>query len=281
MQRRPIQGVASAALVALGLGTAALGAAAADPADLSLTKSDSPDPVTEGALLTYTVVVRNLGPDTATAATVEDDLPAAIEFVDASASPGTCERQGGRVRCQLGDLVAGAEATVTIRVRPKKREGELANTATIESGVPDPQSQNNSDTEVTRIAAPSAPTCAGRPATIVGTPGDDRDGGALLGDGEGNVIKALAGDDAVRARGGNDTVCLNRGNDRGRGGSGHDLLKGGADSDRIKGGIGRDALRGGAGDDVLRGGPGRDVLRGGSGEDVCRGGPGRDVKRSC
>jgi len=37
-------------------------ASAAPQADVALTKSDSPDPVQQGSVLTYTVTVENLGP---------------------------------------------------------------------------------------------------------------------------------------------------------------------------------------------------------------------------
>ena len=45
-------------------------------ADLEITKSDSPDPVTTGSDLTYTITVTNNGPDAATSVTVTDTLPA-------------------------------------------------------------------------------------------------------------------------------------------------------------------------------------------------------------
>src|SRR5919106_3303937 len=103
MQGRLILMAAVAAVAAAVIaGTAAGGAL--DPAGLSVSKSDDPDPVAENALLTYTITVRNLGPDAATAVTGEDKLPAAVEFVAASASTGTCERQGGRGVCDVGDL---------------------------------------------------------------------------------------------------------------------------------------------------------------------------------
>ena len=40
--------------------------------DLSIIKTDRPDPVFVGARLTYTLAVRNLGPDTATNVRVAD-----------------------------------------------------------------------------------------------------------------------------------------------------------------------------------------------------------------
>ena len=109
----------------------------------------------------------------------------------------------------------------------------------------------------------TTPTCAGRPATIVGTPGDD----TLRGTSRADVIVGAAGDDTIRAGRGNDIVCA---------GGGRDSVDGGAGRDRLHGGAGPDRLRGGAGRDRLSGGPGRDRLRGGAGADRCGGGAGRD-----
>ena len=94
----------------------------------------------------------------------------------------------------------------------------------------------------------SAPTCAGRQATIVGTARRD----VLRGTRRADVIVALAGNDTVTGAGGNDVVCGAGGNDR---------------------------LAGGAGRDRLDGGPGRDRLSGGEGRDTCLGGKGRDGAR--
>ena len=44
-------------------------------ANLSLTKSDAPDPVLVGQLLTYTLTVSNAGPSGATGVTLTDTLP--------------------------------------------------------------------------------------------------------------------------------------------------------------------------------------------------------------
>ncbi len=90
--------------------------------------------------------------------------------------------------------------------------------------------------------------CAGRSATIVGTPGPD----VLRGTSGPDVIVALAGADVVKGAGGDDVVCA---------GGGADRVRGGAGDDRLAGGAGRDLLLGGAGRDRLIGGPGADVAR--------------------
>ena len=57
-------------------------------ADMTISKSDGPDPVTAGELLTYTLVVTNNGPAVATDVSVVDLLPAGAGFVGAAPAPG-------------------------------------------------------------------------------------------------------------------------------------------------------------------------------------------------
>ena len=78
---------------------------------------------------------------------------------------------------------------------------------------------------------PPLPRCAGKPATIIGTPGAD----TLRGTKRADVIVALGGDDRVTGAGRGDVVC---------GGPGRDRLSGGAGRDRCIGGAGRDRSRG-------------------------------------
>jgi sugar lactone lactonase YvrE len=89
------------------------------------------------------------------------------------------------------------------------------------------------------VAAALRATCAGRPATIVGTPGRDR----LRGTARRDVIAGLGGADVVHALGGNDLVCAGPGNDVVHGGPGRDVLHGGPGRDRLLGGPGRDVTR--------------------------------------
>jgi Ca2+-binding RTX toxin-like protein len=103
---------------------------------------------------------------------------------------------------------------------------------------------------VASAAGQAPPLCQGRPATIVGTPGDD----VLRGTPRADVIVARAGDDIVKGLGGDDLVCGGDGADRIQGGAGDDRLFGQRDAIRSdRGGTyrGPDLLDGGAGDDVL------------------------------
>lgn len=262
----------------------AVGAIAPTPAlgasDLSITKTDSADPVAENSELTYTLLISNAGPDAANGVQVVDDLPSQVDPISATTTQGSCETKGKKVTCELGALASGGAATVTIRVRPTKA-GQLSNTATVTSAGADLYAENDVDTETTTVVAAggdgAAATCGGRSPTIVGTTGND----VLVGTAKNDVILALGGNDTVRGLGGKDIVCGAAGNDTIKGKAGNDLLKGGSGDDRIRGGGGDDVLRGGGGFDRLFGGTGADALFGGGGPDKCRGGGGSDTERSC
>ena len=115
-----------------------------DPAaDLSLTKSDSPDPVLAGQLLTYSLSVANAGPSSATGVTVTDTLPAGVTFDSATPSQGTCSETSGTVTCALGTIADGEGATVEINVTPETA-GEITNEASVSSDAADLVPDNNS-----------------------------------------------------------------------------------------------------------------------------------------
>ena len=124
---------------------------------------------------------------------------------------------------------------------------------------------------------PLTATCKGRPATIIGTAGDN----LLTGTNGADVIAALDGNDKVLALDGDDIVCGNDGKDRLLGQDGEDVLKGNRGNDTEKGGDGDDRLKGNRGADLLKGKSGEDFLGGGKGDDTCRGGGGDDKQKSC
>jgi uncharacterized repeat protein (TIGR01451 family) len=129
------------------------------PADLSITKTDSRDPARTGRNLTYTLTVTNSGPAAATGVTVTDDLPGSLRARSFTASQGSCSGTT-TVTCALGNLAVGASATVTIVVRPSET-GTITNTATVTGSEPDTNTANNSasqETTVTRPPDARAPT---------------------------------------------------------------------------------------------------------------------------
>lgn len=273
--------LAAAALLAIAIVPAIAISAPGDQADLKLTKSDSPDPVNVGDVLTYTIEVENLGPAAATGVTVTDNLPSTVDFVSASSG---CTLHGRRVTCAVGGLAAsggGARQTLTIRVRPKKAD-TISNTASVDSAETDPAAGNSSDSETTVVkAAPSPPpapaTCRGIPATIRGTNGPDD----LAGTGGPDVVVLFRGNDEVATGAGRDLICAGPGNDSVGAGSAADRVFGGDGADLVLGRGGADLLRGSRGRDNLLGNRGNDRLRGGADSDRCRGGPGFDSLRSC
>ena len=273
--------VVAALVLLLARGEPAAPAAVADP-DLALTKTDSPDPVTAGAQLTYTLTVLNNGPDPATNTTVSDDLPKELTFNSATASSGTCDAKGGKVTCTLGTIAPTNSATVTIKatVKQNTKASQISNTASVTSDGTDPNTANNSDTETTTVlkaGAGGAVTCFGKKATTVGTPGND----LLVGTPGKDVIRTFAGNDTVVGSDGNDLICTNSGADVVNAGAGNDKVKGGPGPDLLKGRAGADELRGNRGRDRLRGNGGPDLLAGGRGFDKCSGGAGQDTLRSC
>ncbi len=81
---------------------------------LTLTKSDTPDPVLVGGQLTYTILVTNTGPSTATNVTVVDTLPAGLTFVSVATTAGTAAEVGGVITATIPTLAVNDSATVTI-----------------------------------------------------------------------------------------------------------------------------------------------------------------------
>lgn len=121
-------------------------------ADLSITKTDLPDPVTAGEQLAYTLVVTNNGPSPASGVVITDDLPEGVVFVDATATQGTASHAGGTVTATIGELAVGDSATVTINVTVNSSTvGGLVNDADVSADTLDPNPENNSAEEPTAV----------------------------------------------------------------------------------------------------------------------------------
>lgn len=281
--------LATTTIAALSFAAVSFAAPPTGSTDLKITKTASASSLPVGSTLTYTIVVENLGPETATGVVVTDPLPNQTDFVSATTTVGSCATQGQKLICPIGVLEAGPNAkvsgaTLSLKVIPSK-EGPLSNTASVAGDQSDPVSTNNQSTATTEVVAqgkaptpsPGGATCRGVPATIVGTTGADN----LVGSGGRDVIVALGGNDTIVSLGGRDLICAGSGNDYVRSGSAADRVFGAGGKDRLIGRGGPDVLKGGAGNDVLKGGPGSDRIRGGRGTDTCRGGPGADSIRGC
>lgn len=118
-------------------------------ANLSVTKSDSPDPVNVGNNLTYTITVTNNGPNNATGVTVTDTLPSTVTFVSASSG---CTHSSGTVTCTIGNLAASANTSVTITVTPQAGAvPSITNSVSVTGNEFDPNGTNNSANESTTV----------------------------------------------------------------------------------------------------------------------------------
>src|SRR6185295_12266619 len=78
--------------------------------DLAVSATDSPDPVTLGQSLLYTLTLTNTGPNLSTSVNLTNFLSANVSFISAVASQGSCVYTGGQVRCALGALPSGTNA---------------------------------------------------------------------------------------------------------------------------------------------------------------------------
>ena len=119
--------------------------------DLEITKSESADPVVAGNPLTYTLTIRNNGPNPAYDVVVVDNLPSGVSHTSNDA--GCVEGPIGTLTCDLGDLVFGESAEIVINVTTDCDEGQvLSNTATVQHlAGPDLDTSNNSITEETTV----------------------------------------------------------------------------------------------------------------------------------
>lgn len=119
--------------------------------------------------------------------------------------------------------------------------------------------------------AGAAPTCQGKPATIVSN------AATITGTKAPDVIVAGPGNNTIHGEGGNDLICGGAGNDTIYGERGVDTIYGEEGDDTIYGERGSDTLDGGAGNDKIYGGRGSDQIEGGEGTDVVEGEQGNDT----
>ncbi|MFE2992245.1 hypothetical protein [Streptomyces sp. NPDC059262] len=230
----------------------------APSADLSVQKSDTPDPVAAGQNLTYTITLTNNGPDTADGVHLTDLVPAGTTFQSFAAPAGwtktTPPASGTGTVAATKATMAPGTATFTLVVKPNvTATGTVTNTATVATTTDDPNPGNDTATTSTTL---TAPLC-----TITGTS-------------RGDVLRGTAGNDVICGLGGNDLI---------HGLGGNDLIIAGDGADVVVGGPGADTIRGGTGTDILNshdGVAGNDTVDGGAGADICRTDPG-DTRISC
>ncbi|MBV1855315.1 DUF11 domain-containing protein [Catellatospora tritici] len=235
--------------------------AAPGEADLVVAVVSPPDPVVTGEALTYTITVRNDGPEAAHQVRLSDAIPLQTTFLGFSAPQGWTFTvppvgAGGMVSANRDTVVSGESATFTLTVALGEAAlGTIGDTAQVSAASADADTADNTATAATDIAV-TAPVC-----TITGTDGFD----VLTGTDGPDVICGLGGNDLISGEGGDDIVY---------GGPGSDFIEVGSGADTVYGEAGSDFVD--AVDEVL----GNDTVDGGVGLDLC-GTDSGDVVSAC
>jgi len=125
-------------------------------ADVGIVKTDSPDPVGVGQLITYRLTVTNNGPAIATNVTVSDPLPSTVDLVSVNPSIGSCVNNlpttPTTITCSLGTLPVGNSQFVNVIVQANTA-GTVNNTATVTRTETDSVPANDSSTATTTVLA--------------------------------------------------------------------------------------------------------------------------------
>lgn len=123
-------------------------------ADLSITKTDLPDPVVAGTNLVYSITITNHGPSDAVSVGLVDTLPFQVNFVSSIPGGPTCAHALGVVTCSLGTLVASTSTNVTITVAVPSSVVDgvvISNTAVTSSSTADPGPNPNVAVQTTLV----------------------------------------------------------------------------------------------------------------------------------
>lgn len=146
-------------------------------ADVAVSKSDNPDPVPAGQVLTYTITASNPAATSASRAygvSITDTLPIGVVFLSATPSgggscatapaTGATTTAGNRTLvCSWASIARGAQETVSLRVRPLAAHsvvgggsGSISNTVSVATTTPEIAggAANNSATQPTAVTAP-------------------------------------------------------------------------------------------------------------------------------
>lgn len=107
--------------------------------DLSVSMTDSPDPITVGGNLTYSMLLLNGGASAATNVQAVFALPTQASFLSATAG---CAFVNASVTCNLGTLASGGSSSVQVVVQPTVA-GALNASVSVSSDLFDPNSANN------------------------------------------------------------------------------------------------------------------------------------------
>ncbi|MBI3250188.1 MAG: PD40 domain-containing protein [Deltaproteobacteria bacterium] len=137
--------------------------------DLSLSQTVNAEAILVGNDATFTVSVKNTGPDVATDVTFISSIEGNVASVTAAADQGTCQVTGSTVTCSLGNLADDATATVTVTATTTAT-GAIVYIATVSGTETDPALADNTDTKTITVLLDS--DSDGTPDDADGCPAD-------------------------------------------------------------------------------------------------------------
>lgn len=181
----------------------------APSADLSVTKTASPNPVRATEEVTFTIKVTNNGPSPASDVKVTDTLATGLTLVSATSTVGACSGTD-TITCNIGSLAATAPdnvATITIKAKIAVNypPGPLANTAVVSSSTGDPNNGNNSGSTTVTVNAPPGSRFRLSDITVRATPSNVCIGSGRVIDYE--VKLANSGDGAQKDNPGSEMIA--------------------------------------------------------------------------
>ncbi len=117
-------------------------------ANLSVSQSAAPNPVSAGSNVTFTLTVANAGPDAATNVRLVVTPPSGAAFISAT---GGVAPAGGTLTFVIGTLASGGSATIDVIVQAAA-PGTLVSMATVTSDATDPATADNTGTASVTVA---------------------------------------------------------------------------------------------------------------------------------
>jgi uncharacterized repeat protein (TIGR01451 family) len=127
-------------------------------ADVGLAQSANPAALAVSSNTTFTIVLTNRGPSSATNVVLIDSLPPSFSLISAQSTLGSCQVVNNTITCNVGTMAAGTGGTATI-VAKAIGYGVFTNSADVTSSVVDLVSSNNQARAIVTVSdIPDKPT---------------------------------------------------------------------------------------------------------------------------
>lgn len=128
----------------------------ASTADLSLSMTDSHDPVVVSTQFDYRLRVENLGPAAAANVKIDYSLPGPLTYHTTQGTGWSCTMVSRKVTCTRSTLAANQVSDVVVTVSAPGVSTTITNTASVSSATPDQVPGNNTATQITEVVLHSA-----------------------------------------------------------------------------------------------------------------------------